>query len=114
MILSFDGSSSWFPHLIKTEYSSRSPRRGVSSSTEDKIHRRKKRKKRKKKLFPSQLIRLIARLRRIDPELAKLKKVDFLWNKPWKKNLNSMTNIEISEDSKEELAKKYQKMISEF
>ncbi len=29
------------------------------------------------KLFPSPLIRLIARLRRIDPELAKLKKVDF-------------------------------------
>ncbi len=37
---------------------------------------RKKRKK-KKKLFPSQLIRLIAKLRRINPELAKLEKVDF-------------------------------------
>src|SRR6266511_5671992 len=82
----------------------------------DKIYRRKKRKKRKKKkkLFPSQLIRLIAKLRRIDLELAKLKKVDFLWNKLWKKNLDSMTNIEISEDSKEELAKKHQKIISEF
>src|SRR6266536_5018896 len=43
-----------------------------SDFSNDEIHRRKKRKKRrkKKKLFPSQLIRLIARLRRIDPELA--------------------------------------------
>src|SRR6266536_1690176 len=51
-----------------------------SDFSNDEIHRRKKRKKRnkKKKLFPSQLIRLIARLRRIDPELAKLEKVDFL------------------------------------
>ena len=40
--------------------------------------------------------------------------MDFLWNKLWKKNLNSITNIEISEDSKEELAEKYQKMISKF
>src|SRR6266536_6401078 len=50
-----------------------------SDFSNDKIHRRKKRKKRKRKknLFPSQLIRLIARLRRINPELAKLKKVDF-------------------------------------
>src|SRR6266498_2722540 len=39
----------------------------------DEIHRRKKRKKRKekKKIFPNQLIRFIARLRRINPELAK-------------------------------------------
>src|SRR6266498_4188759 len=35
MILSSDLSSSWFPHSIKNEYSSRSPRRGVSSSTEE-------------------------------------------------------------------------------
>ena len=50
-----------------------------SDFSNDKIHRRKKRKKRKKKknLFPSQLIRLITRLYRINPELAKLKKVDF-------------------------------------
>src|SRR6266498_4499424 len=76
--------------------------------------RKGKNEKKKKNLFPSQLIRLIAKLRRIDPELAKLEKVDFSWNKPWKKNLDSMTNIEISEDSKEELAKKHQKIISEF
>src|SRR6266498_1271635 len=31
-----------------------------------------------------------------------------------KKNLNSMTNIEISEDNKEESAKKHQKIISKF
>src|SRR6266511_3074930 len=87
-----------------------------SDFSNDEIHRRKKRKKRKKKkkLFPSQLIRLIARLRRIDPELIKLKKVDFSWNKSWKNNLDSMINIEISEDSKEELAEKHQKMISKF
>ncbi len=88
-----------------------------SDFSNDEIHRRKKRKKRKKKkkkFFPSQLIRLIARLRRIDPELAKLEKVDYSWNKPWKKNLDSMTNIEISEDNKEESAKRHQKMISEF
>ena len=82
-----------------------------SDFSNDKIHRRKKRKKRKKKkkLFSNQLIRLIAKLRRIDPELAKLEKVDFSWNKPWKKNLNSMTNIEISKDSKEKSAKKTSK-----
>src|SRR6266511_6364221 len=82
----------------------------------DEIYRRKKRKKRKKKkkLFPSQLIRFIVKLYRIDSELAKLEKVDFSWNKPWKKNLNSMTNIEISEDNKEESAEKHQKMISKF
>ena len=74
----------------------------------------RKGKNEKKKLFSSQLIRLIARLRRIDPELAKLEKVDFLWNKLWKKNLNSMTNIVISENSKEESAKKHQKIISKF
>src|SRR6266511_138467 len=86
-----------------------------SDFSNDEIHRRKRKKrKKKKKLFPSQLIRLIVRLRRIDPELAKLGKVDFSWNKPWKKNLDSMTNIEISEDSKEKSAEKYQKMISEF
>ena len=80
-----------------------------SDFSNDEIHRRKKRKKRKKKkkLFSSQLIRLLARLYRIDPELAKLEKVDFLWNKLWKKNLDSMINIEISEDSKEELVEKY-------
>ncbi len=60
------------------------------------------------------IIRLIARLRRIDPELAKLEKVDFSWNKLWKKNLDSMTNIEILEDSKEESAEKHHKMISKF
>ena len=51
-----------------------------SDFSNDEIYRRKKRKKRKekKKLFPSQLIRLIARLRRIDLELAKLKKNRFL------------------------------------
>src|SRR6266487_1408014 len=76
--------------------------------------RKRKKRKKKKKLFLSQLIRLIVKLHRIDPELAKLKKVDFLWNKSWKKNLDSMTNIEISEDSKEESAKKHQKMISKF
>ncbi len=42
----------------------------------------RKGKSEKKKLFSNQLIRLIARLRRIDLELAKLKKVDFSWNKP--------------------------------
>src|SRR6266498_4444141 len=73
-----------------------------SDFSNDKIHKRKKRKKRKKKkkLFLSQLIRFIAKLRRIDSELAKLEKVDFLWNKLWKKNLDSMSNIEILEDSK--------------
>src|SRR6266536_2294677 len=87
-----------------------------SDFSNDEIHRRKKRKKRKekKKLFPSQLIRFIVRLSRIDPELAKLEKVDFSWNKLWKNNLDSMTNIEISEDSKEESVEKHQKMISEF
>src|SRR6266536_5126470 len=87
-----------------------------SDFSNDEIYRRKKRKKRKKKkkLFPSQLIRLIAKLHRIDSELAKLEKVDFLWNKLWKKNLDSMTNIEISENSKEKSVEKYQKMISEF
>src|SRR6266498_4077252 len=74
----------------------------------------RKGKNEKKKLFPSQLIRLIARLRRIDPELAKLEKVDFSWNEPWKKNLDSMTNIEISENSKEESAEKHQKIIFKF
>src|SRR6266536_5351863 len=78
------------------------------------IEERKGKNERKKNLFPNQLIRLIARLRRIDPELAKLEKVDFSWNKPWKKNLDSMNNIEISEDSKEESAEKHQKMISKF
>src|SRR6266511_217688 len=78
------------------------------------IEKRKGKNERKKILFPSQLIRLIARLRRINPELAKLEKVDFSWNKPWKKNLDSMTNIEISENSKEESAEKHQKMISKF
>src|SRR6266511_1264076 len=87
-----------------------------SDFSNDEIHRRKKRKKRKKKkkLFPSQLIQLIARLRRIDPELAKLRKIDFSWNKPWKKNLDSMTNIKISKNSKEESAEKHQKIISKF
>ena len=36
-----------------------------------------KEKMKKKNLVSNQLIRLIARLRRIDPELAKLEKVDF-------------------------------------
>src|SRR6266536_3743409 len=108
--------------LIHPETDNENERVKISDSesdfSNDEIHRRKKSKKRKKKkkkkLFPSQLIRLIARLRRIDPELAKLEKVDFSWNKPWKKNLDSMTNIEISENSKEESAEKYQKMISKF
>ncbi len=53
-----------------------------SDFSNDEIHRRKKRKKRKKKkLFSSQLIRLIAKLRRINPEFIKLEKVDFSWNK---------------------------------
>ena|SRR6266498_2823549 len=78
------------------------------------IEERKGKIKEKKKLFPSQLIRLITKLHRIDPELAKLKKINFSWNKSWKKNLNSITNIEILEDNKEELVKKHQKMISEF
>ncbi len=78
------------------------------------IEEKKGKNERKKNLFPSQLIQLIAKLRRIDPELAKLEKIDFSWNKPWKKNLDSMTNIEISEDSKKESAKKYQQMISKF
>src|SRR6266536_5524577 len=78
------------------------------------IEERKEKNERKKKLFSSQLIRLIAKLRRIDSELVKLEKVDFSWNKPWKKNLNSITNIEILEDSKEKSAEKHQKMISKF
>src|SRR6266536_2381908 len=87
--------------LIHPETDNENERIQISDSeldfSNDEIHRRKKRKKRrkKKKLFPSQLIRLIARLRRIDLELAKLEKVDFSWNKLWKKNLDSMTNIEI-------------------
>src|SRR6266511_5363980 len=40
--------------------------------------------------------------------------MNLLWNKLWKKNLDSMTNIVISEDSKEDLVEKHQKMISEF
>src|SRR6266511_4208861 len=80
-----------------------------SDFSNDKIHRRKKSKKRKKKkkLFPSQLIRLIAKLRRIDPEFTKLKKVDFSWNKSWKKNLDSMINIEILENNKKRSVEKY-------
>src|SRR6266498_5724985 len=112
--------------LIHPETDNENERVQISDSesdfSNDEIHRRKKRKKRKKgkkrrkkkKLFPSQLIRLIAKLHRIDPELVKLEKVDFLWNKPWKKNLDSMTNIEISDDSKEESAEKHQKMFSKF
>ena len=105
--------------LIHPETDNENERIQISDSksdfSNDEIHRRKKRKKRKKKkLFPSQLIRLMARLRRINPELAKLEKVDFSWNKPWKKNLDSMTNIVISEDSKKESTKKHQKMIFEF
>ena len=64
-------------------------------------------KKMKEKKFPNQLIRLIAKLRRIDPEFAKLEKVNFSWNKLWKKNLESMINIEISEDSKKKSAERY-------
>src|SRR6266536_6123027 len=107
-------------NLIYPEIDNKNKKIQISDSKSDfsnnEIHKKKKLKKTKEKknLFPSQLIRLIAKLRRIDPELAKLKKVDFSWNKPWKKNLNSMINIEISEDSKEELAEKHQKMISEF
>src|SRR6266487_3142707 len=69
--------------LIHPEINNENERIQISDSesdfSNDEIHRRKKRKKRKKKkkLLPSQLIRLIARLRRIDPELAKLEKVDF-------------------------------------
>src|SRR6266511_3459173 len=74
--------------LIHPETDNKNERIQISDSesnfSNDEIHRRKKKKKRrkKKKLFPNQLIRLIARLRRIDPELAKLKKIDFSWNKP--------------------------------
>src|SRR6266498_150020 len=99
--------------LIHPETNNESEKIQISDSesdfSNDEIHRRKKRKKRKKKkkLFPSQLIRLIAKLHRINPELIKLEKVDFSWNKSWKKNLDSMTNIEISEDSKEESAEKH-------
>src|SRR6266536_3402978 len=91
--------------LIHLETDNKNERIQISDSesdfSNDEIHRRKKRKKRKKKkkLFSSQLIRFIVKLHRIDPELAKLEKVDFLWNKLWKKNLDSMINIEISEDS---------------
>ena len=69
--------------LIHPETDNENKRIQISDSeldfSNDEIHRRKKRKKRKKKkkLFLSQLIRFIARLRRIDPELAKLEKVDF-------------------------------------
>ncbi len=84
-----------------------------SDFSNDEIHRRKG-KNEKKKLFRNQLIQLIARLRRINPKLAKLEKIGFSWNKPWKKNLDSITNIKISENNKEKLAKKHQKMISEF
>ena len=42
------------------------------------IEERKGKNERKKKLFPNQLIRFIAKLRRINLELAKLEKVDFL------------------------------------
>ena len=107
-------------NLIHPETDNENERIQISNSksdfSNDEIHKRKKRKKRKKKknLFPSQLIRLIAKLRRINPELAKLKKMDFSWNKLWKKNLDSMSNIEILEDSKEESAEKHQKIISEF
>ncbi len=70
-------------NLIHPETDNKNERIQISDSesdfSNDKIHKRKKRKKRKKKknLFPSQLIRLIAKLRRINPELAKLEKVDF-------------------------------------
>ncbi len=40
--------------------------------------KKEKNEKKKKKLFPSQLIRLIAKLHRINLELVKLEKVDFL------------------------------------
>ena len=74
----------------------------------DEIHRKKRKKpKKNKKVFPSQLIQLIVKLRRIDLEFTNLEKVDFAWNKLWKKNLNSMINIEISEDNKERSAKKH-------
>ncbi len=69
--------------LIHPETDNKNERIQISNSESnfpnDEIHRRKKRKKRKKKkiLFPSQLIRLIAKLHRINPELAKLEKVDF-------------------------------------
>src|SRR6266536_628382 len=78
------------------------------------IKKRKEKNERKFFLFPSQLIRLIVKLYRINPELAKLEKINFLWNKLWKKNLNSMTNIEILENSKEESVEKHQKIISKF
>src|SRR6266536_329289 len=69
--------------LIHPEIENENERIQISDSesdfSNDEIHRRKKRKKRKKKkkLFPSQLIRLIVKLYRIDLELAKLEKIDF-------------------------------------
>jgi len=75
-------------NLIHLETDNKNKRIQISDSesdfSNDKIHRRKKRKKRKKKkkLFSNQLIRFIVKLRRINPKLAKLEKVDFLWNKP--------------------------------
>src|SRR6266511_2747025 len=75
--------------LIHPEIDNENKRIQISDSesdfSNDEIHRRKKRKKtkkrkkrkKKKKLFPNQLIRLIENLHRINPELAKLKKVDF-------------------------------------
>ncbi len=74
-------------NLIHPETDNKSERIQISDSesnfSNDKTHRRKKRKKRKKKkkLFPNQVIRFIVKLHRINPELAKLEKVDFLWNK---------------------------------
>ena len=53
----------------------------LPSRTMKSIKERKGKNERKKKLFSNQLIRLIAKLHRINPELAKLKKVDFSWNK---------------------------------
>ncbi len=98
--------------LIHPETDNKNERIQISNSksdfSNDEIHRRKKRKKRKKKiLFSSQLIRLIVKLHRINPKLAKLKKMDFSQNKLQKKNLNSITNIEISKDSKKESAENY-------
>ena len=65
-------------HLIHPETDNENERIQISDSesdfSNDEIHRRKKRKK----LFPSYIVQLIARLRRIDPELAKLKKSGFL------------------------------------
>src|SRR6266536_3614197 len=70
-------------NLIHPETNNENERIQIAYSESDfsneEIHRRKKRKKRKKKkkLFPSQLIRLIAKLNQIKTKLDKKEKMDF-------------------------------------